>query len=90
MAHPDCRYRRSPVNRAAPQAAIAEATAPAAPAAIPEVDRGNARDYDSTLTYEVGEVVYHRSMNQMVACYFRPEVERTYDRSMKAFLAQFE
>ena len=34
-------------------------------------------------------VAYHRSQNQMVACYFKPEVERTYDRSMKAFLAQF-
>jgi len=33
-------------------------------------------------------VAYHRSKNQMVACYFTPEAERTYDRSMKAFLAQ--
>jgi len=35
-------------------------------------------------------VAYHRSKNQMVACYFKPEAERTYDRSMKAFLAQFK
>jgi Zn-finger nucleic acid-binding protein len=44
--------------------ATAEVTAPAVPAAIPEDDRDGARDYDSTLTYEVGEIVYHRSMNQ--------------------------
>jgi len=34
-------------------------------------------------------VAYHRAQNQMVACYFTPEVERTYDRSMRAFLAQY-
>ncbi len=34
-------------------------------------------------------IAYHRAKNQMVACYFKPEVERTYDRSMGAFLAQF-
>lgn len=33
-------------------------------------------------------VAHHRSRNEMVACYFTPEAERTYDRSMKAFLAQ--
>lgn len=35
-------------------------------------------------------VTYHRDRNQMVACYFTPEVERTYDRSMRAFLGQFQ
>ena len=35
-------------------------------------------------------VAYHRDKNQMVACYFKPEFERTYDRSMKNFLAQFK
>jgi len=35
-------------------------------------------------------VAYHRDRNQMVACYFTPEVERTYDRSMRAFLGQFK
>jgi len=34
-------------------------------------------------------IAYHRSKNQMVACYFKPEVERTYDRSMQNFLSQF-
>jgi hypothetical protein len=34
-------------------------------------------------------VAYHRDKNQMVACYFTPELERTYDRSMKNFLSQF-
>ncbi|GAB6064137.1 DUF6485 family protein [Deferrisoma palaeochoriense] len=34
-------------------------------------------------------IAYHRSKNQMVACYFKPEVERTYDRSMENFLSQF-
>jgi hypothetical protein len=51
---------------APPATATAEPTeaAPAAPAAIPELERSNARDYDSSLRYEVGEIVYHRSMNQ--------------------------
>lgn len=35
-------------------------------------------------------VAYHRDKNQMVACYFTPEQERTYDRSMKNFLSQFK
>ncbi|TAL16355.1 hypothetical protein EPN96_09485 [bacterium] len=35
-------------------------------------------------------VAYHRAKGQMVACYFTPEAERTYDRSTKAFLAQFK
>ena len=34
-------------------------------------------------------IAHHRAKNQMVGCYFKPEVERTYDRSMKAFLAQY-
>lgn len=33
-------------------------------------------------------VAFHRSRNEMVACYFTPAAEKTYDRSMKAFLAQ--
>ncbi len=33
-------------------------------------------------------VAYHRAKNQMVGCYFSTEAERTYDRSMKAFVAQ--
>jgi Domain of unknown function (DUF6485) len=29
---------------------------------------------------------YHRGMGQLPACYFTPEVERTYDRSIARFL----
>lgn len=35
-------------------------------------------------------VAFHRARNEMVACYFRPEVERTYDRSIEKFLSQFD
>ena len=35
-------------------------------------------------------ISYHRSKNQMVACYFTPEEEKSYDRSMKRFIAQLE
>jgi hypothetical protein len=31
-------------------------------------------------------VSYHRAMGQLPACYFTPEVERTYDRSIARFL----
>ncbi len=31
---------------------------------------------------------YHRKKNQLPACYFKPEVEKTYDRSIKRYLAQ--
>jgi hypothetical protein len=30
---------------------------------------------------------YHLSMSQLPACCFPPEVEKTYDRSFKAFVA---
>jgi hypothetical protein len=33
---------------------------------------------------------YHRPLGQMVGCYFTPEAEKTYDRSMKVFLQQFD
>lgn len=29
---------------------------------------------------------YHRSMGELPACLFSPEVERTYDRSIKRFV----
>lgn len=32
---------------------------------------------------------YHRQKNELPACYFRPEVEKTYDRSIKRFLSQY-
>ena len=31
-------------------------------------------------------ISYHRDMGQLPACYFTPEVERTYDRSIARFL----
>lgn len=31
---------------------------------------------------------YHRVMNQLPACYFSAEEERTYDRSISAFIAK--
>lgn len=33
-------------------------------------------------------IAYHRDRGEMVGCYFTPEAERTYDRSMACFLAQ--
>lgn len=34
-------------------------------------------------------VAFHRSRGEMVGCYFKPEVEKTWDRSMERFLSQF-
>jgi hypothetical protein len=48
---------------AAAAAASTPAVAPA-PAGIPESEKASARDYDPAATYEVGEVVYHRSFNR--------------------------
>ena len=31
-------------------------------------------------------LAYHRQMQQLPACYFPPEVEKTYDRSIAKFL----
>jgi hypothetical protein len=31
-------------------------------------------------------IAYHRKMRQLPACYFPPEVEKTYDRSIAKFL----
>lgn len=57
-----------------------------APAAIPEGDREKARDYDPTQTYEVGEIVYHRSINQ-----FGRVVEKTLLPGRRAVVkVQFE
>lgn len=30
-------------------------------------------------------IAYHRSRNELPACYFSPEAERSYDRSFKNF-----
>jgi hypothetical protein len=32
-------------------------------------------------------VAYHRRQGELPACYFTPEAERTYDRSLSAYLA---
>ncbi len=32
-------------------------------------------------------IAYHRSSDEIPACYFTPDVERTYDRSVARFVA---
>ena len=32
-------------------------------------------------------IAYHRHSDELPACYFTPEVERTYDRSVARFIA---
>ena len=44
-----------------PPAAV---TAPVASTALVETERASARDYDARQAYAVGDIVYHRSMNQ--------------------------
>lgn len=31
-------------------------------------------------------IAYHRRLNQLPACYFPPEAEKTYDRSIENFI----
>lgn len=33
-------------------------------------------------------VAYHRAMNQLPACFFSAEAERTYDRSFRKFIGE--
>lgn len=33
-------------------------------------------------------IVYHREMNELPACFFSDEVERTYDRSIRRFIRE--
>jgi len=33
-------------------------------------------------------IAYHRKMNQLPACFFSEETERTYDRSFAAFIRE--
>jgi hypothetical protein len=47
-----------------PAAPVLPAPPAAPPTAIPEAERAGARDYDPNQTYQVGEIVYHRSFNQ--------------------------
>ena len=35
-------------------------------------------------------IQYHRSMNQLPACYFPAEAERTYDRSIGYFIKLYQ
>jgi hypothetical protein len=60
LPHMVSRDEEAPVAEAPPAAAPPVV----APTAIPEAERGSARDYDAALTYQVGEVIYHRSFNQ--------------------------
>ena len=59
LTREESRVEETPSEPVAVAAPAAEA-----PAAIPESDRGGARDYDPAESFEVGDVVYHRSMNQ--------------------------
>jgi len=34
-------------------------------------------------------IAYHRQMHQLPACYFAPEIEKTYDRSIKNFIRNY-
>jgi hypothetical protein len=67
----------------------AEVPAPAVvetPAGIPELERTGARDYDPSLTFVVGEIVYHRSLNR-----YGRVVEKTVLPGQRAALrVQFE
>jgi hypothetical protein len=65
--------------------AVAEPTV-AVPAAIPEPERAAARDYDPASTYEVGDIVYHRSINQ----YGRVVEKTTLPGQRAAIRVQFE
>jgi hypothetical protein len=49
---------------AAPAAAATVPAATSTPTPIVETERAAARDYDATQAYAVGDIVYHRSMNQ--------------------------
>jgi hypothetical protein len=51
--------REEPREVETPAPAVVEA-----PSGIPESERTGARDYDPSHTYEVGEIVYHRSLNR--------------------------
>ncbi|MHA1339408.1 MAG: DUF6485 family protein [Promethearchaeota archaeon] len=35
-------------------------------------------------------IAHHRSKNQLPACYFPPEVEKTYDRSIERFISLYK
>jgi len=35
-------------------------------------------------------IAYHKSMNELPACYFSNEAERTYDRSIEAFIRDYK
>ncbi|HOA82959.1 MAG TPA: DUF6485 family protein [Thermodesulfovibrio thiophilus] len=35
-------------------------------------------------------IAYHRKRRELPACYFTPEVEATYDRSIERFIAMYQ
>jgi hypothetical protein len=63
LSREEARETETPPAPAAPAVATT-ATGAQTPAAIPDSDRQSARDYDPAETYQVGEIVYHRSINQ--------------------------
>ncbi len=85
LPHMVSREEEAPAAEAPPAPAGPVAPAPA-PATIPEAERGTARDYDPSLTYQVGEVIYHRSFNQ-----FGRVLEKTHLAGNRAVIrVQFE
>ena len=62
MSHDELQETLEPPVIAATTTAAA-AVVTETPVAIPEPERATARDYEPGLTYQVGEIVYHRSLN---------------------------
>ena len=60
---PHMASKEEPPRDAAAPAAPVPVLEPA-PGGIPETERTGARDYDPAQTFEVGQVVYHRSFNR--------------------------
>jgi hypothetical protein len=63
LPHMLSREEEAPSEETPPAPAVPAMPA-AAPTAIPEAERGTAHDYDPSHTYQVGDVIYHRSFNQ--------------------------
>jgi hypothetical protein len=61
---PHMMSREEAQEAAAAPAATVTVTVPVASTALVETERASARDYDATQVYAMGDVVYHRSMNQ--------------------------
>lgn len=64
MSREEAREAAQPPAPSEPAPADPVAAAPPVAVAIAETDRAAAHDYDPSGSYQVGEVVYHRSINQ--------------------------